>query len=111
MASARTLALSRVEKPFVVVCRLPRVRATGRAHPQRTVQESFVCYDFTKAVPTDLLEWKVLVRAICESESFRLSRAQLDDIVRLLSERKVDKWVEFGGKRIKVDRGCLIFPS
>ena len=86
-------------------------RQVAPYHPQRTVQESFVCYDFTKAVPTDLLEWKVLVRAICESESFRLSRAQLDDIVRLLSERKVDKWVEFGGKRIKVDRGCLIFPS
>jgi len=80
-------------------------------YPQRTKQESSICYDFTKAVPSDLLEWKVLVKLICEAESFRVSRAQLNDVVRLLNESQGNKWVESGDGRITVDRRRLIFSS
>jgi len=84
-------------------------RAVVPYRPQKIMEETEICYDFSQNRPSDLLEWKVLVREVCESESFSLSRSQLTDLVRLLHEMRGNKWVESGGKKVKIDRGRLIF--
>jgi len=86
-------------------------RRVAPFHPLRTQQGSSVSYDFNQTIPSDPLEWKILVKTICESESFNLSHSQLNDIVRLLCDNKNNKYVESSGKRVKIDHGCLIFSA
>ncbi len=79
--------------------------------PEKHVEESHICYDFSRAPPEDLFEWQYLVKEICNEEAFPLSRAQLKDIARLLQEKVSDKQFEAGGRHLKVSRQRLFFKK
>jgi len=86
-------------------------RRTARYVPNMEKDKDRAVYDFTVSPPSDPLEWKTVVRAVCEQESFPLSRSQLYDVVRLLSQKSADKWIESAGRRARVHLGRLIFSA
>lgn len=79
--------------------------------PEKYADEHHVCYDFSRAPPTETFEWQYLVKEICKQEAFPLSRAQLKDIARLLQEKGSDKRFEAGGRHLNVNRQRLFFKK
>lgn len=68
-----------------------------------------VCYDFSSRHPYELLEWKTLIRMVCEEELFPLSRNSLSAAVELMAQNKANKVIEFGGKKMFIDRRRIFF--
>jgi len=86
-------------------------RQSAQYVPQKEKNGDLTVYDFAHAIPSDPLEWKTVVRMVCEQESFSLSRSQLHDIVRFLTNNSADKWIESAKKRVRVHLGRLIFSN
>ncbi len=76
---------------------------------QKTLGSFGACYDFSLSHPEETVEWKALVRLVCENESFPLSRTMLANAVEILEKKKAHKEIEFGENRMVLDRGCIFF--